>query len=265
MSSGPLNDHDHDSVSPTCYSRYNSDIAVGQYCDAHYGPDRLGLPNFSVELVRLCLNALDGMPLNQVLDLGCAVGRSSFELARCCTRVTAIDYSTRFITLARRIQEKGQIRYQLVEEGEMLCERVASLAECGLTNVADRVAFHQGDAQHLGARYCNYELVLAANLVDRLPAPGRFLRSVHKQLVIGGLLALASPYNWLEEFTPRKNWLGVRYLSGVPQTSMNTITRHLDSHFELLGGPQEIPFTIRETARKYTYNIAQLSFWRRVR
>ncbi len=37
-------------------------------------------------------------------------------------------------------------------------------------------------------------------------APGEFLVNIHQRLVVGGLLAIASPNNWLEHFTPRKQW-----------------------------------------------------------
>jgi len=264
MSTTPPSLRDDDSVSSACYARYTSDVAVGQYCDAHYGPDRLGLPNFGAELVRLCLAAHGDRPQRRALDLGCAVGRASFELARSFEQVTAIDYASRLITLAQRLQRRGHLRYQLIEEGDLLCEHIASLAECGLVEAAPRVSFHQGDAQQLGSRYRNYDLVLAAHLIDRLPAPARFLRQIHERLVIGGLLVLTSPYNWLEEYTPRRKWLGGCYKGGKPQVSLSTISRLLRLRFEMVEDPIDMPFAIRETARKYQYNIAQLSFWRRV-
>lgn len=33
-----------------CAERYQSDEAVAQYCDAHYGPDKFGIPNFTAWL-----------------------------------------------------------------------------------------------------------------------------------------------------------------------------------------------------------------------
>jgi 2-polyprenyl-3-methyl-5-hydroxy-6-metoxy-1,4-benzoquinol methylase len=40
----------------------------------------------------------------KVLDLGCAVGRTSFELTRIFDRVIAIDYSAKFIEVANDLQ-----------------------------------------------------------------------------------------------------------------------------------------------------------------
>ena len=38
------------------------------------------------------------------LDVGCAVGRSSFELSRLCAEVIAVDYSQTFIEAAEQIR-----------------------------------------------------------------------------------------------------------------------------------------------------------------
>ena len=51
---------------------------------------------------------------------------------------------------------------------------------------------------------------LAANLIDRLPDPARFLETIAGRIVPGGLLVIASPYSWDEAFTPRSRWLGGR-------------------------------------------------------
>ncbi len=248
-----------------CYARYESDAAVAQYCDAHYGPDRFEVPNFPAQLARLCAAALAGQPQRRALDLGCAVGRASFELAARFDQVTGVDFSSRFIAIARRLQERGRIRYQLAEEGELISEQEVCLADLGLAAAAPRVAFHQQDAQGLESHLCDFDLVLAANLIDRLTEPGRFLAGIHQRLVVGGLLAIASPYNWLEEFTPRPQWLGGRYRYGTPLTSLEGLREKLAGHFAALGEPQEVEFVLRETARKFQFNISQLTLWRRVR
>jgi 2-polyprenyl-3-methyl-5-hydroxy-6-metoxy-1,4-benzoquinol methylase len=40
----------------------------------------------------------------RVLDIGCAVGRSTIELAKVFESVVALDYSEKFINVAKKIQ-----------------------------------------------------------------------------------------------------------------------------------------------------------------
>ena len=42
-----------------------------------------------------------------------------------------------------------------------------------------------------------YHVVFAANLIDRLPDPEKFLTDVGKFVLSGGFLVLLSPYTWL--------------------------------------------------------------------
>src|SRR6185369_309166 len=99
--------------------QYESDALAAQYCDAHYGPEHFGVANFAATCAGIALAAMEGRTKGQALDLGCAVGRAAFELARGgFEKVTGLDFSTRFFRLAARMQEEGYLRYALPEEGE---------------------------------------------------------------------------------------------------------------------------------------------------
>lgn len=245
-----------------CYSRYHSDDAVAQYCDAHYGSDKFGVPNFPARLARLCAAARGGEAKHRALDLGCAVGRASFELAEYFDHVIGIDLSSSFIAIARRLQERGKLSYRLPEEGDLISDQRVCLADLGLDSTASRVSFHQGDALQLDERLGSYDLVLAANLIDRRPDPGKFLAEIHRLLVDGGLLAIASPYAWQEHFTPKRRWLGGLFRAGAPVSSLEGLSRKLVVNFAPVGEPQELEFLLRENGRKFQHYLAQLTFWR---
>ncbi len=245
------------------YSVYNSDQAVAEYCDAHYGPDKFGVGNFSATLVRHCLAQVGDVSRCSALDLGCAVGRSSFELAVHFDQVVAIDYSTRFINIARRLQAHGTAHYSLIEEGVVLSDHRVALAELGLAQAADKVTFQQGDVLNLDEGYTNFDLVLAANLIDRLPRPAKFLTEVHNRLSPGGLLVIASPYDWQESFTPCKYWLGGRFYAGAIKLTLEELGKHLSKHFSMVGQPMDLEFVIRRTARTFRHSISQVTLWRR--
>lgn len=246
-------------------SHYETDKLLAEYAEFHYGDDYFGVANFPRALAQIAVDAIGGGPKTKALDLGCAAGRATFELAKHFAHVTGIDFSARFIGLGVQLAQQGSLRYTLAEEGELVSYKTRSLAELGLHEVRDRVEFLQGDACNLKPQFSGYDLILAANLIDRLYDPAKFLRAVHERLNIGGLLLIASPYTWLEEHTPRADWLGGFKKDGESFTTLDGLEHILSWHFERIHEPQEVPFVIRETRRKYQHSLSEVTLWRRVR
>ncbi len=245
-------------------SRYETDSLVAQYVEFHYGDEYFGVPNFPRALAGLAIEAMGERPVGKALDLGCAAGRATFELARHFARVTGIDFSTSFIRLGIDLVEQGRLRYTLVEEGELVAFKECGLAGFGLDAVADRVEFYQGDACNLKPVFTGYDLILAANLIDRLYSPKKFLESAHERLNPGGLLVIASPYTWLVEHTKRGEWLGGFKRDGENFTSLDGLKAVLAGHFRLAREPQSVPFVIRETKRKFQHVLSEVTIWERI-
>ena len=245
-------------------SRYETDKLLSEYAEFHYGDEYFGVPNFSRALVDLALQALAGKPKRRALDLGCGAGRASFELARAFESVTGIDFSARFIGLGVQIAEQGLLRYTLAEEGELVSYRERRLADLGLDGVRGKVDFCQGDACNLKPEHTGYDLILAANLIDRLYRPAQFLEGVHERLNPGGLLLIASPYTWLAEHTPREAWLGGFKRDGEHVTTLDGLKSLLGRRFRLIQGPLEVPFVIRETRRKFQHTLSEVTLWERL-
>lgn len=242
--------------------QYESDALTAQYCDAHYGPEHFGVPNFAAACARICLEFMEGRTKGRALDLGCAVGRAAFELAKGgFEKVTGLDFSTRFFRLATRMQEEGFLRYAFPEEGEIVSFHEISLTDLGLEGVRERVGFSQADACNLPDKFTGYDLVLAANLIDRLYSPRRFLSSIHERMNRGGLLVITSPYSWSEEFTKKEEWLGGYRDAGEPAWSLDGLQAALSPHFRLLGEPRDVPFVIRESRRKFQHSVAEMTVW----
>lgn len=246
---------------------YETDDLIAQYCEFHYGQDYHGVPNFPVRLAELCRQAVQkcrpDRPVKRALDLGCATGRAAFELARFCDHVTGIDFSARFIRVGHQLQQTGAIRYSIPEEGELVSYHEKTLDSMALTGVADRVEFWQGDAHNLKPQFTAYDLVLAANLIDRLYDPALFLSNITARINSGGLLVLLSPYTWLEEFTPREKWLGGRKIDGENVTTLDGLHRALAPAFRPVGAPRDVEFVIRETKRKFQHSLSQITVWQK--
>jgi putative 4-mercaptohistidine N1-methyltranferase len=242
---------------------YESDALLHQYLVFHYGSSEEQFPHsfggkdalhFPARCVQegLDLNAI--APGAKALDLGCAVGRSTFELARYCEDVIGIDYSAAFISAGQAMQATGKHQAQRLDEG-------ASHTTLDLELAAEidrsRVHFEVGDAQALRADLGSFDVVLACNLICRLPEPNRLLNRLSELVRPNGQLFITTPFTWLEEYTPRSNWLGTNSVD-----SFEGLRTALASNFELKQA-WDMPFLIRDHARKFQYSIAQASRWQR--
>jgi 5-histidylcysteine sulfoxide synthase/putative 4-mercaptohistidine N1-methyltranferase len=262
---------------------YETDTLVTQYLEFHYGDraaggDRasgasdvrgqtpgslpFGVPNFPAACVAATMPLVPADRRRRCLDLGCAVGRSAFEFGRWFDHVDGIDFSARFIQSGVRLQEGGEVLYEIPTEGELSTNRTISLERLGLAEFGPRVLFMQGDACNLKPIFTDYDLVFAGNLIDRLYDPAVFLAGIRDRILPGGLLVITSPYTWLEEYTPKEKWLGGRREHGEPLTTFAGLVRLLEPAFELVHR-QDVPFVIRETARKHQHSVAELTAWRR--
>lgn len=248
---------------------YETEPLLREYLALHYGEgqDILGYPfgpvdalGFPQRCVRENMDLSSLSPSCQALDLGCAVGRSALELSRHCGRVVAIDYSANFIRAARELVERRRMPVALKQEGDL--QRLIEVelpGECDPT----RVDFRVGDAQNLPDDLGNFEVVLAANLLCRLQQPQRLLQRLPQLVKSGGQLVLTTPCTWMEEFTPRENWLGGFYQDGTPVSTLDTLKRFLETDFRLESA-RDMPFLIREHARKFQWSVAQATRWRRL-
>ncbi len=242
---------------------YETDSLVAQYCEFQYGPEYLGVKNFARSCAEYAIAFTASTPRKRALDLGCATGRAAFELARVFDDVTGIDFSARFIQVAAALKERGEIAYERVEEGDVTTRQLHTLEAFGLQEAARNVQFWQGDACNLKAHFVGYDLIMATNLIDRLYEPERFLGTVHERLNEKGILVLTSPYTWLEEYTQKPNWIGGYYdKEGKAVDGLTGLKAILSAHFELLES-FDVPFVIRETARKYQHTLSQMSVWKK--
>lgn len=243
---------------------YETDASIAQYCEFHYGNEYFSVPNFPVACVQKLMTHVQGRGgvTQKALDLGCAVARSSFELAKYFQQVDAVDFSARFIQQGVKLQAHNRLRYTLSVEGDIVEYREVLLDNLGYADVKDRIAFMQGDACNLKPQSTDYNLVFAGNLIDRLYDPAQFLSAIQTRLLPGGLLVLTSPYTWLEQYTDKGSWLGGIKVNGENFTTLDALKQHLGETCDL-EATLDIPFVIRETARKFQHTVAQMTIWRK--
>ena len=238
---------------------YETTRLLDEYLLFHYGSaeELLGhacLPReallFPVRTVTEMLP--EGYRARCALDLGCAVGRSAFVLSEYCTEVLGIDYSHSFIAAANRLRDGETVSYHRHEEGHRYSTLEASVPP---SSRPESITFQQGDAMDLPVELGKFDLLHAANLICRLTHPQRLLKRLPELVTEGGTLILTTPCTWLEDFTPSEFW--------PAGSTLDWLGESLHPHFEL-EMTRDLPFVIREHARKYQLTVAQGSRWRRV-
>ena len=253
-------------------SLYESPKLLGEYLLLHYGGatelrhealpvDRaITETPFPVRCVRELLDTSLFSPEAcdvSAFEAGCSVGASAFELARVCERVEASDYSDSFITAANKLKETGSHSGERLLEGSITASFKAIVPH---EIDRSRVSFSVQDATSLPEGMGSYDVVLAANLICRLPDPEAFLARRGSLVKPGGQLLLTTPFTWLEEYTPKDRWIG-----GIDpnRRSEEELNKRLSGEFKL-HRRVDLPFLIREHERKYQLGIALGTSWVRL-
>lgn len=240
---------------------YESDKLLAEYLLFHYGTaeeilpaarswpagmaDALGFPVRTV-------GHFKGGQVSRGLDLGCAVGRSTFEMARHCDHVLGMDYSHAFIGAAETMRVVGELAYDRHDEGHLTSTLRARRPD-GIPS--SRLSFLHGDAMNLPSDLGAFDRVHAANLLCRLSEPKKLLDRLPSLVVAGGELVLATPCTWLEQYTVASEW--------PDGSTFDWLVAHLSPAFSLTCQCEE-PFLIRESARKFQWTTSLVTVWRRL-
>ncbi len=234
---------------------YESDQLLSEYLLMHYGTDEQLMPwDFGPkDAIGFPVRTVEHFPpgkCDRALDLGCAVGRSSFELSKSAAHVTGIDFSANFIAAAEALRTEGSINYPMRETGKQSKQATAVVPDGAHP---ENCRFVRGDAMNLPDDLGCFDRVHAANLICRLPEPEKLLSRLPELVKPGGHLVLATPCTWLDEFTPPANQ--------PDEDTFEWLKKQLGGSFELISQQNE-PFLIRETARKYQWTVSLVSLWR---
>ena len=253
-------------------SKYDQKAVLDQYLLFHYGSTADGAHPLAGEQIahfpQRCAQALveiakqKGCNVEKAIDIGCAVGGATFELAKAFKTTIGVDISEPFIHAAQTLLSGADIEYDIVLEGDL---KKQARAKSAAAAHRDGLSFRRADACSLPAEYVDFDVVLVANLLCRLPSPqsllGRMggLRGLVRP---GGIVAFASPYSWLPQFTQKDAWLGGYEENGAMRFSANAMQEALGDEFVLVHR-EDMPFMIREHARKFEFVVSDFNVWQR--
>jgi len=247
--------------------KYEDDEVLHQYLHMHYAPadDECAFPpgfvpeaakRFPQRCAQMLVDAMPKQGKQTVLDIGCAVGGSSFELAKTYEKVVAFDISDQFIHMANHLRTGHQIDYHVRAEGD---RRDSFVATAPSDVDVSRLNFTVDDATALDVQRLGgpFDGILCANVICRLPSSKPFFEVLPSLIKPGGRLVLTTPFSWLPQHTPVENWLG-----GTDQEeSIDALKKLMKTIGFNLIETQDMPFVIREHRRKYEYVVALASIW----
>lgn len=154
---------------------------------------------------RMAADLLDALPpaSGPSLDLGCAAGRTSFDLAdRTLDLVLGIDLNWPLLKIARGVIGQGVARYPHRRIGNRYEPRILSAP----LDTEGRADFWVADALNLPFAAGTFRRVMALNLLDCVSSPTGAVQEANRILAPGGHMFLATPFDWAPHATPAAAW-----------------------------------------------------------
>jgi SAM-dependent methyltransferase/uncharacterized protein YbaR (Trm112 family) len=200
----------------TSTEQKNEDALTNLYMDNHYGEFTNAKNNYPWiknktywNQVNLAIQPKHSHIYEKTLDLGCSVGRFTFELAKKSKLAVGLDSKFASVHQACILQRSnGKIKFS------QKTRALASQEVTGKFDAPQNVFFLVGDALDPPFRMESFDLVSALNLVDSIRVPLILLGQMDALLKPEGTLIIGSPYCWNPQTTNPVEWLETETADG---------------------------------------------------
>lgn len=217
------------------------------YCDAHFSDWAGGGAPDIVATMRAGLRAL-GDVRGPAIDLGGAVGRGSWELARILAPVLCADLNVAFLRLAQCLMLDGEARVDRRRVGLVYNRtRIALPTDAA----SERLDFWAADAMALPFRAGAFGLATAINLVDSIAGPTEAVAEAARVLAPGGGAVVTTPHDWSSNATEPARWMGGHSQRGPAAGAAEPVlAATLRAHgLEPIAERDDLPWTLRLHSR----------------
>ena len=198
------------------------------------------------------------MPVDgPILDLGCSVGRTSFELSRTFnTTVLGIDLNFAMLQAAAKVLETGCFTYSRRKVGITYDRKTI---ETGFKE-DNNVDFWVCDVLNLPFKDSLFSFGLSLNLLDCVADPYLHLQEIERVLRPGADAVISTPYDWSPNATPVEKWLGGHSQRSESKGDSENMLRslfaggghsHSIANLKLVFEKQNVPWTVRIHRRSF--------------
>jgi SAM-dependent methyltransferase len=217
---------------------YDRPSVLEAYRSFHFGESVAGVRNFPARCAEICLEACkkNKVPLGRAMDAGCGPGRLAIDLAQQFDEVVAFDFAAGFVEECKNRAPKNVTSF--IGDALKIDE---------YEQVADR----------------KFDLIVGANLIDRLSEPIEWIARCKNLLSDEGLLVIFSPFTWLEEFTKVQHWLGGYRKDAEVVYTIHGLCHSCFPELVLCSPPTHVPFAIPDVDGSFQYTSAQVLVFRR--
>jgi len=209
------------------------------------------LPGSVIELLKHGLLSIKDKISGPVIDIGCSVGRTSFELAKCYDElVLGVDLNFGMLKTAASILEKGCVSYPKRRVGIVFDRRTFSATFERVKNVD----FWACDANALPFSEDSFSLGTSLNVLDCVGSPYDHLKELARILKPGTRAIISMPYDWTANATSVESWIGGHSQRSEKRGASDTALRSLLAEgghpnaieeLELVSETGDIPWTLR--------------------
>ncbi len=249
-----LNDH----------TGYNSDSMLSAYLWSHYseyfnGPDatdayRKWASHFKKK---------DGW----AIDIGCSVGRLSFELSKTHTHVIGLDTSLSFIRKARQLLFDKALEFDLIVEGNITENRSCKLNP---DYTYETIEFIVADAMALPFRSNLFSTAASVNILEKVSHPLQHLKEVNRILEKElATFLFSDPFSWDEAVSSPDLWLSGRNRGSNKGRGIDNISRLMESDLKVfdpafkIHEKGDVLWKIRKTQNLWEYITSQFIIGKR--
>ncbi len=172
------------------------------------------------------------------LDIGCSVGRLSFELSKTHSKVIGIDTSVSFIKKARELLTQNRLEFDLIIEGYITKKCSWELDKDWNF---DRIEFIIADALALPFPSNHFSTVASINVLEKVASPIQHLRDVNKVLrEEKASFVFSDPFSWDESVSDPDEWLSGRNQGKYKGRGIDTLSRILSGEDGIFDPPLKI-------------------------
>ena len=179
-----------------------------------------------------------------IIDIGCSVGRTTFELAARFAQLTVgIDLNFAMLRVASQALREGRVRYARRRVGLAYDQREIDVD----LPARELVDFWCCDAGALPFRDSTFATASMLNVIDCVAAPRDTLAECARILRAGGNVLIATPYDWAPTATPVEQWLGGHSqrspLRGASEPALQALLHEMK--FEIVAERDQMPWRLR--------------------
>ena len=195
------------------------------------------------------------------LDIGCAVGRLTFEMTKTHDRAVGVDTSLSFIRAARKIMAQRHLEFDLIMEGE-ITERRASPLDPDFK--FENAEFIVADAMALPFPSDRFTTASSVNILEKVPDPSLHFSEANRIMnKTKARFLFSDPFSWDETVSSPNLWLGGRNAGPFKGFGMDNVCRMLQEGGGMFSpgfGIQEtggVQWKIRKTRNLWEYITSQ--------